>query len=103
MNFNNYYLWPKKFLEDVMKERSDNLKPFVDDYVTEIIEGQLLDLSEENLESLIGELSYIASFYSRLRYGVMRYTDGVALSRMMDEADFEADFEEELKIIMEEE
>ena len=28
MNFNNYYLWPKKFLEDVMKERSDNLKPF---------------------------------------------------------------------------
>ena len=103
MNFNNYYLWPKKFLEDVMKERNDNLKPFVDDYVKEIIEGQLLDLSEENLESLIGELSYIASFYSRLRYGVMRYTGGVALSRMMDEADFEAEFEAELKIIMEEE
>jgi len=33
----------------------------------------------------------------------MRYTDGVALSRMMDEADFEAEFEAELKIIMEEE
>tara|TARA_Y100000389_G_C17298086_1_gene431510 strand:- start:360 stop:671 length:312 start_codon:yes stop_codon:yes gene_type:complete len=103
MNFNNYYLWPKKFLDDATKEKNKDLKPFVDNYVEEIINRKLVGLSEEELESLISELSHITSFYSRLRNGIIRYVGGIALSRMMDEADFEAEFESELKIIMEEE
>ena len=50
MNFNSYYLWPKKFVED--NENTEELvyKPFVEDYVQEILNNELYDLEEEELK-----------------------------------------------------
>lgn len=103
MNFNSYYLWPKKFVED--NENTEELvdKPFVEDYVQEIFNNELYDLEEEELKRLIDQLSYTASFYTRLRRAVINHTGRIMLERMMDEADFEAEFEEVLKQILEEE
>ena len=103
MNFNSYYLWPKQCVEDTVnaEERAD--KPFVEEYTEEILNKELYDLEEEDLKSLINQLSYTASFYARLRRTVMNHTGRIMLERMMDEADFEAEFEQELKQILEEE
>ena len=103
MNFNSYYLWPKQFVEDTVnaEERAD--KPFVEEYTEKILNKELYDLEEEDLKSLINQLSYTASFYARLRRTVMNHTGRIMLERMMDEADFEAEFEQELKQILEEE
>ena len=103
MNFNSYYLWPKKFVEDTVNTEGMAEKPFVDEYTEEILNKELYDLEEEDLKSLINQLSYAASFYARLRRTVMNHTGRIMLKRMMDEADFEAEFEQELKEILEEE
>ena len=103
MNFNSYYLWPKKFVEDTVNTEEMADKPFVDEYTEEILNKELYDLEEEDLKSLINQLSYTASFYARLRRAVMNHTGRIILERMMDEADFEAEFEQELKEILEEE
>lgn len=103
MNFNSYFLWPKKFVEDTVKAEKFSDKPLVEEYVEEILNKELYDFEEEDLRSLINQLSYTASFYARLRRIVMKHTGQIMLSRMMDEADFEAEFEEELKQILEEE
>lgn len=103
MNFNSYYLWPKKFVEDTVNTEKMAEKPFVDEYTEEILNKELYDLGEEDLKSLINQLSYTASFYARLRRTVMNHTGKIMLERMMDEADFEAEFEQELKQILEEE
>ena len=103
MNFNSYFLWPKKFVEDAVKAEKLSDKPFVEEYAEEILNKELYDFVEEDLRSLINQLSYTASFYARLRRIVMKHTGQIMLSRMMDEADFEAEFEEELKQILEEE
>tara|TARA_B000000565_G_C23641168_1_gene322829 strand:- start:244 stop:555 length:312 start_codon:yes stop_codon:yes gene_type:complete len=103
MNFNSYYLWAKKFVEDTVNAEEMTDKPFVDDYTEEILNKELYDLEEEDLKSLINQLSYTASFYARLRRTVMNHTGRIMLERMMEEADFEAEFEHELKQILEEE
>jgi len=103
MNFNTYYLWAKKFVEDAVKAEELTDKPFVDEYAEEILNKELYDFVEEDLRSLINQLSHTASFYARLRRIVMKHTGQIMLSRMMDEADFEAEFEQELKQILEEE
>ena len=103
MNFNSYFLWPKKFVEDTVKAEKFSDKPLVEEYVEEILNKELYDFVEEDLRSLINQLSHTASFYARLRRIVMKHTGQIMLSRMMDEADFEAEFEQELKQILEEE
>lgn len=103
MNFNSYYLWPKKFVEDTVNTEESSLKPFVEQYTEEIFNKEVFRLKEEELNTLISHLSYIASFYSRLRRTVIKHTGEAMLNRMIDEADFEAEFLEELNSILEEE
>ena len=103
MNFNSYFLWPQKFVEDSINAETLADKPFVEEYAEEIVEKELYELEEEDLECLIKQLSYTASFYARLRRIVMKHTFKIMLGKMMDEADFEAEFENELKLILEEE
>jgi len=103
MNFNNYYIWPKSFVEDSLENTSRDTKPEVSKYISKILKEEINELQEEELEKLIIEISYIASFYARLRRKIIEYTGGVILSRMMDEADFEAEFYSELYEIIEEE
>tara|TARA_Y100001970_G_C14227987_1_gene856819 strand:+ start:2391 stop:2702 length:312 start_codon:yes stop_codon:yes gene_type:complete len=103
MNFNNFYLWPKKFVEDTANNKDSIEKPFVEKYTEEIFNKEIYDLEEEGLNALINHLSTIASFYTRLRRSVIKHTEHVMLERMMDEADFEAEFKNELNEILEEE
>ena len=103
MNFNNYYIWPKSFVEDSLENTSRDTKPEVSKYIIKILKEEINELQEEELEKLIIEISYIASFYARLRRKIIEDTGGVILSRMMDEADFEAEFYSELREIIEEE
>ena len=103
MNFNSYYIWPKKFVEDTINAKEEADKPFVEEYTEEILHKELYNLEEEDLKSLIYQLSCTASFYARLRRTVMNHTGRIMLERMMDEADFEAEFEQELKQLLEEE
>ena len=103
MNFNSYYLWPKKFVEDAINAKEVADKPFVEEYTEEILHKELCGLEEEDLKSLIDQLSYTASFYARLRRTVMNHTGRIMLERMLDEADFEAEFEQELRQVLEEE
>ena len=103
MNFNNYYLWPKKFVEDTISTKDSIEKPFVEDYTEEIFNKEIYCLSEDELNALIKNLSAVASFYTRLRRSVIKHTGHVMLERMMDEADFEAEFSGELSKILEEE
>ncbi len=83
MNFNSYYLWPKKFVEDTVNTEEMADKPFVDEYTEEILNKELYDLEEEDLKSLINQLSYTASFYARLRRTVMNHTGRIMLERMI--------------------
>jgi len=103
MNFNSYYLWPKKFVEDTINAQELADKPFVEEYTEEILHKELYGLEEEDLKNLIDQLSYTASFYARLRRTVMNHTGRIMLERMLDEADFEAEFEQELRQVLEEE
>ena len=103
MNFSSYYLWPKKYVEDTVNTDDSSRKPFVEQYTEEIFNKEIYGLEEEELNTLITHLSYIASFYSRLRRKVIKHTGEVMLERMMDEADFEAEFFDELNNILEEE
>ena len=43
MNFNSYYLWAKKFVEDAVKAEELTDKPFVDEYAEEILNKELYD------------------------------------------------------------
>ena len=103
MNFNSYYLYAKKFVEETVNAKDKADKPFVEEYMEEILHKELYNLEEEDLKSLIYQLSCTASFYARLRRTVMNHTGRIMLERMMDEADFEAEFEQELKHLLEEE
>ena len=103
MNFNNYYLWPKKFVEETINAEESTNKPFVGEYTEEIFNKEIYGLEEEELNVLIKHLSTVASFYTRLRRSVIKYTGHVMLERMMDEADFEAEFQDELSKLLEEE
>ena len=103
MNFNNYYLWPKKFVEDTLGNLNSIEKPFVEEYTEEIFNKEILCLDENELNVLIKHLSTVASFYTRLRRSVIKHTGEVMLERMIDEADFEAEFHDELSKILEEE
>ena len=103
MNFNNYYLWPKKFVEETINAKESTQKPFVEEYTEEIFNREIYGLEEEDLNTLIEHLSTVASFYTRLRRCVIKHTGHVMLERMMDEADFEAEFHDELNKILEEE
>tara|TARA_B100000902_G_scaffold363698_1_gene383118 strand:- start:366 stop:677 length:312 start_codon:yes stop_codon:yes gene_type:complete len=103
MNFNNYYLWPKKFLEDTISTEDSTEKPFVEEYTEEIFIKEIYGLEEDELNALINHLSTVASFYTRLRRSVIKHTGYVMLERMMLEADFEAEFHDELSKILEEE
>tara|TARA_B100000035_G_scaffold251524_1_gene220675 strand:+ start:638 stop:949 length:312 start_codon:yes stop_codon:yes gene_type:complete len=103
MNFNNYYLWPKKFVEDTIRTEDSIEKPFVEEYTEEIFNKEICFLEEDQLYVLITHLSTVASFYTRLRRSVIKHTGHVMLERMMDEADFEAEFHDELSKILEEE
>ena len=103
MNFNNYYLWPKNFVEDTIRTEDSIEKPFVEEYTEKIFNNEIYCLSEDELNALIKHLSAVASFYTRLRRSVIKHTGHVMLTRMMDEADFEAEFNSELSKILEEE
>jgi len=103
MNLNSYLEWSKKFVEDSVNAEESLHKPFVEQYTDEIINKELYDIEEEDLEILIMYLSYIASFYTRLRRNVINHTGKIMLNRMLDEADFEAEFHHELEQILEEE
>ncbi len=103
MNFNNYYLWPRKFVEETINAEKSKEKPFVDEYTEEILNKEIYGLEEGELKTLIEHLSTVASFYTRLRRSVIKHTGNVMLERMMDEADFEAEFHDELSKILEEE
>jgi hypothetical protein len=103
MNFNNYYLWPKKFVEDTLDNLNSIEKPFVEEYTEEIFNKEIQCLDENELNVLITQLSTVASFYTRLRRSVIKHTAEVMLERMIDEADFEAEFHDELSKILEEE
>ena len=103
MNFNNYYLWPKKFVEDTISTEDSIEETFVEEYTEEIFNKEIYGLEEDELNALINHLSKVASFYTRLRRSVIKHTGHVILERMMDEADFEAEFHDELSKILEEE
>lgn len=103
MNFNSYFLWPKKFVEDSINADGLADKPFVEEYTEEILNKELYGLKEDDLRGLINQLSFTASFYARLRRMVIEHTAKITLVRMMDEADFEAEFEQELNQLLEEE
>ena len=103
MKFEYYYLWPQKFVEDCISNKDSMKKPLVEEYTEEIFLKEIYGLEENELNSLITHLSTIASFYTRLRRSVIKHTGNLMLERMMDEADFEAEFYSELKEIIEEE
>ena len=54
MNFNSYYIWPKKFVEDTINAKEEADKPFVEEYTEEILNKELYGLEEEDLKNLIG-------------------------------------------------
>ena len=67
MNFNSYYLWPKKFVEETVNAEELAEKPFVEEYTEEILNKELYGLRRRGSKCLINQLSSTASFYARLR------------------------------------
>ena len=50
MNFNNYYIWPKSFVEDSLENTSRDTKPEVSKYISKILKEEINELQEEELE-----------------------------------------------------
>ena len=86
------YDWPKNFLEDsLMSENNELGNIFVDDYIESIINTKIDDFDENKLEELLTLISKLASFFSRLRVSLDEVLGETILSRLLDEADKEAD------------
>jgi hypothetical protein len=86
--------WPIRFLEDCeLEEILLNQSVFVDNYVSEAIDKNLSELNEQDLQLVLNKISNFASFYSRLRVSAEHLLGELMISRMMDEADLEAEEE----------
>ena len=48
MNFNNYYLWPKKFVEETINAEESTQKPFVEEYTEEIFNKEIYGLRKRS-------------------------------------------------------
>jgi len=92
MQYYDVYDWPKNFLEDsLMSENNELGNIFVDDYIESIINTKIDDFDENKLEELLTLISKLASFFSRLRVSLDEVLGEIILSRLLDEADKEAD------------
>jgi len=92
MQYYDVYDWPKNFLEDsLMSENNELGNIFVDDYIESIINTKIDDFDENKLEELLTLISKLASFFSRLRVSLDEVLGEMILSRLLDEADKEAD------------
>lgn len=92
MQYYDVYDWPKNFLEDsLMSENNELGNIFVDDYIESIINTKIDDFDENKLEELLTLISKLASFFSRLRVSLDGVLGEKILSRLLDEADKEAD------------
>lgn len=92
MQYYDVYDWPKNFLEDsLMSENNELGNIFVDDYIDSIINTKIDDFDENKLEELLTLISKLASFFSRLRVSLDEVLGETILSRLLDEADKEAD------------
>ena len=50
MNFNNYYIWPKQFVEDSLKNTSRENKPEISRYIGKILKEEINELQEERVQ-----------------------------------------------------
>ena len=92
MQFYDIYDWPKNYVEDSLLSKNDELgNIFVDDYIESIINTKIDDFDENKLEELLTLISKLASFFSRLRVSLDEVLGETILSRLLDEADKEAD------------
>ncbi len=92
MKFYDIYDWPKNYVEDSLLSKNDELgNIFVDDYIESIINTKIDDFDENKLEELLTLISKLASFFSRLRVSLDEVLGETILSRLLDEADKEAD------------
>ena len=92
MQYYDVYDWPKNFLEDsLMSENNEFGNIFVDDYIESIINTKIDDFDENKLKELLTLISKLASFFSRLRVSLDEVLGEKILSRLLDEADKEAD------------
>ena len=94
MSNRNIYNWPKKFLEaSELEDVVNNHNVFVDDYVTEVFKDHLEGLNEEELKIVLKKISNLASFFSRLKTNTENVLGEIILTRLLDEADLEAEGE----------
>lgn len=92
MQYHNVYDWPKNFLEDsLMSENNELENIFVDDYIESIINAKIDNIEENKLEELLTLISNLSSFYSRLRVSLDEVLGEKILSRLLEEADKEAE------------
>ena len=92
MSDKNIYNWPKKFLEaSELEDIIKNQNVFVDDYVNEVHEDHLEGFNEEELQLVLKKISKLASFFSRLKTNTEDALGVIIITRMMDEADSEAE------------
>ena len=92
MSDKNIYNWPKKFLEaSELEDIIKNQNVFVDDYVNEVHKDYLEGFNEEELQLVLKKISKLASFFSRLKTNTEDALGVIIITRMMDEADLEAD------------
>tara|TARA_B100001121_G_scaffold114355_1_gene100692 strand:+ start:467 stop:835 length:369 start_codon:yes stop_codon:yes gene_type:complete len=92
LKFYDIYDWPKNYVEDSLLSKNDELgNIFVDDYIESIINTKIDDFDENKLEELLTLISKLASFFSRLRVSLDEVLGETILSRLLDEADKEAD------------
>jgi hypothetical protein len=92
MQYHNVYDWPKNFLEDsLMSENNELENIFVDDYIESIINTKIDNIEENKLEELLTLISNLSSFYSRLRVSLDEVLGEIILSRLLEEADKEAE------------
>ena len=92
MQYYDVYDWPKKFLEDsLMSENNELENIFVDDYIKKIMHTKIEDFDENKLEELLTLISKLASFFSRLRVSLDEVLGETILSRLLEEADKEAE------------
>ena len=92
MSDKNIYNWPKKFLEaSELEDIIKNQNVFVDDYVNEVHKDHLEGFNEEELQLVLKKISKLASFFSRLKTNTEDALGVIIITRMMDEADLEAE------------
>ena len=92
MSDENIYNWPKQFLEaSELEEVVKNQNVYVDDYVNMVHKDYLEAFNEEELQLVLKKISKLASFFSRLKTNTEDALGEIIITRMMDEADLEAE------------